>query len=120
MTHQEFEDIYLGKFEPTPQSELLTQFYRAYFWWIQAGAHKDMGFSRYYGLCGALREWANRNAQVEYRQLSDEMRMQFAWEELYLLHPFHETAQQYNTEVDRGAAHLNLKRIKWVKDHAQQ
>ncbi|WP_244832349.1 hypothetical protein [Caballeronia sp. TF1N1] len=119
MNQKEFEELFLGKFEPKPQSELLTAFYQAYLWWLTLGANEDMGFSRYHGLCGALRQWANRNAQIEYRQLSDEMRMQFSWERLDFLHPFHPTTQDYNREVDRGEAHLNPKRIQWVKDHVK-
>jgi hypothetical protein len=103
-----------------PQSESLTEFYRAYLWWLEAGASEEMGFSRHHGLCGALRQWANRNDQLGYRALHDEMIAQFMKHTTSFLHPFHTFAQEYNREVDRGEAHLNVDRIKWVKDHARQ
>lgn len=102
------------------QSMPLTQFYRAYMWWLDADAPDEMGFSRYHGLCGALRQWANRHAQVEYRDLSNEMQAQFMkLRTNFFLHPFHTSTQEYNREVDRGEAHLNLDRIKWVRSHAE-
>jgi hypothetical protein len=120
MNHKEFNDLFLGTFEQPKQSELLTQFYRAYFEWVNNGAPEQNPFSRYHGLCGALRQWANRNAQLEYPKLKDELLAQFMKETTSFLHPFHTFAQEYNREVDRGEAHLNLDRIKWVKDRAQQ
>jgi hypothetical protein len=101
------------------QSELLTQFYRAYLQWLEGGAREDlMQFSRYHGLCGALRQWANRNAQIEYPDLKEELTQQFMGYCTLFWHPFNQTTQHYNREVDRGEAHRNPARIQWVKDHA--
>jgi hypothetical protein len=100
------------------QSELLTQFYKAYLWWLEAGAKEDMGFARTYGLCRALRIWANRNAQVEYHALQEEMVQQFMQHSTSFLHPFHTSAEEFNLEAFRGESHLNRDRIQWVKDHA--
>jgi hypothetical protein len=116
---KEFHDQYLGTFEMPRQSELLTQFYRAYAAWLDAGAPKEMGFSRHHGLCGALRQWANRHAQVEYRNLGNELQAQFMKLSTSFLHPFHELSSQYNLEADRGACHRNPKRIAWAREHAK-
>lgn len=102
-----------------PQSELLTLFYQAYTEWLAAGAPESNPFSRHHGLCGALRQWANRNDQLAYRAMHEEMIAQFMHHSTSFLHPFHTFTQEYNREVDRGEAHLNRDRIKWAKDHAQ-
>lgn len=115
MSPSEFQEQYLTTFEQPRQTDLLTQFYRAYAGWLDAGAPEGMGFSRYHGLCGALRQWGRH--KVEYPKLGKELQEQLEARHTSFLHPFHELSSQYNMEADRGACHLNPKRIQWVREH---
>lgn len=97
-----------------PQSEELTKFYRDYAKWVNEGAPPHDHFSTATGLC----------ASAGYDpQLGIEMRAQFAqagfpyikgWGFL----PFNMDIGHYSREAYTFTAHLNLKRLKWVRDHA--
>lgn len=106
------------------QSELLSEFYRAYAWWLDAGAPLDMGFYRNHGLCNSLRVWANRNAQLGYKNLHDELIEQFRQAGLDTHYPFNCGDRIYYLIEcgDRNfnpRCHINEQRIKWVRDYAQ-
>ncbi|MFP3739980.1 hypothetical protein, partial [Burkholderia sp. SIMBA_019] len=65
---------------PTGQSELLTQFYRAYAAWIDDGAPEGIIFSRQHGLCHNLQVWVRVIKGVagqDWYEVDQEMRMQF-------------------------------------------
>lgn len=102
------------------QSELLTQFYRAYAGWLDAGAPRLplTIFSRDSGLCRNLRLWLNNVGKLDYyRSLRREMEEQFS--PMNVLYPFNGNSWAYQNEREAEKCHLNEQRIKWVRDHAQ-
>ncbi|MFP3645166.1 hypothetical protein [Paraburkholderia sp. SIMBA_054] len=108
---------------PTEQSELLTQFYRAYTAWIDDGAPERIIFHRNRGLCGNLRIWALSVGMNllgdEYQAIRSEMYGQFRSRYMDGLHPFNDSLNEFNHEADTRTCHQNLQRIKWARRHAE-
>jgi hypothetical protein len=92
------------------QSQKLTDFYNAYNNWLNDGAPAHELFSRETGLCSCIIMWLPGYLQII------EMRSQFAAASLSTCYPFNEEFDDYLADTNKGA-HLNPKRIQWVKDH---
>ena len=95
------------------QSKELTQFYREYKAWLDAGAPIGEPFQRYTGLCDALEGslWYD----VILMGLLDELKLQFSDEGLDELYPFGK--ENFISRVELETQHLDPLRIKWVEDH---
>lgn len=92
----------------------LQQFYNAYAAWLDAGAPDDQPFTRHTGLCYNLYKFGGNN------DVRKEMTRQFEEAGLDSHYPFNDgDVDDYEIRVDDLTQHLNLKRIQWVKDHAQ-
>lgn len=105
------------------QSELLTQFYKDWLAWLDAGADpKDQTFKRYSGLCTALYFWGieNKISGITQRKLDSEMLYQFEKAGLEMLYPFDEDSAAFNQAHLHETHHTNPKRIQWVRDHVNQ
>lgn len=104
----------------TYQSELLTQFYQAYFKWVSEGAEEDIMFSRSYGLCFNIRVWVTRtmslNSIDSFYDLQSEMEKQFNHAGLAYEYPFGGQGV-YNEEQTSGTLHQNKQRLAWVQSH---
>ena len=101
------------------QSDELTAFYQAYRDWLDAGAiyKNTFEFHRGVGLCGNLRLFCFIYGVFGQSQLFlDELEQQFNAADLDKNYPF-SSAEIYRLEVERDTAHLNPKRIQWVRDH---
>jgi len=98
------------------QSKELTEFYRAYLAWVEAGAVYSGGFSVRYGLCNNLAKYFHYSNYVLCCELADQ------FEEAGLEHtlPFNGDSHEYFYETNSGACHLNPKRIQWVRDHCKE
>ena len=107
--------------ETKEQSALLTQFYRAYAGWLDAGAPDELPFCRSGGLCWML--WHYLSCQAiphnERKQLTNELEDQFEAAGLNYLFPFNDGEEGFSNEEETDTMHLNPRRIKWVRDHAQ-
>lgn len=103
--------------------EVLKQFYRAYWDWLQAGAPEGDAymFKRYYGLCLNLNVWLfdytceydNKYAVIN--SMSD----QFIAAGLSNVYPFDTDPVIYKADQANNRLHLNPRRIAWVKEHMQ-
>jgi hypothetical protein len=125
---KEFHDQYLGTFEMPRQSELLTQFYRAYAAWIDDGAPRRVLFRRDAGLCRNVMIWAEAIGKegLEIRLLRDELRTQLKQANLDMNYPFSPkdapfgVAHYYHSdEQPNQTCYLNEDRIKWAREHAE-
>ena len=114
------------------QSKELTNFYRAYLNWLNAGAPiaNEYDFKRTHGICCCITEFI----EVEYAhkqendhrkiisKMIDEIQSQFLLAGLEKWLPFNKFGDvdgiDYLYEVLNGTCHLNPKRIQWVKGHA--
>lgn len=100
------------------QSDTLTEFYRAYLAWINAGAY--MGhpkFVRYAGLCCNLANYFGGYSLG--LRAADEMCEQFRQAGLDAELPFnlYPDSRPYSDESLKDLCHTNPYRIQWVKDH---
>lgn len=105
------------------QSELLTQFYKDWLAWVDAGASmKHQTFQRITGLCGALNFWCLKNklTTTEYIEIGQVMYEQFKGAGLNAYCPFDNGHGAYFDSADQGTCHENPKRIQWVRDHVNQ
>lgn len=108
------------------QSQLLTQFYRAYTAWIDDGAPEGIIFSRQHGLCHNLQVWVRSiisMAGQEWYELDQEMRLQFQKTELHPIFPFNTGDRMYyqieqNTMETSLQCHSNANRLSWARKHA--
>lgn len=121
MNQKEFQDQYLTTFEQPKQSDLLTQFYRAYAGWLEAGAPERIIFSRSHGLCTNLVNWARATDLDLYDRLrvNMEMRQQFRAARRDESYPFDGHPESYTQTVMEDRCYLNEHRIKWVREHAE-
>lgn len=97
------------------QSEKLTNFYKAYLDWLDAGAVTDE-FSRGSGLCHNLDRYYDWNSP----DTVEEMVFQFklAWLDEYF--PFNEGSHmRFVEEIDAKQSFINPARIRWVRNHIQ-
>lgn len=102
----------------TPQ-EILNRFYIAYWAWLQDGANEDSYvFSRSTGLCTNL--WRYGDYSKDAGDASDIMLSQFRNLELEVTHPFNKSSEDYWDETYKSRAHLNPKRIEWVRNKVSQ
>lgn len=97
------------------QSQTLTNFYRAYLAWVEAGAPEknEHEFKRRIGLCSNLHWFTFPNDFP-----LEEMTRQFAAAGLDSFHPFSRSIE-YRDEKVAGTCHLNNNRMSWVREHAQ-
>ena len=98
------------------QSEGLTKFYNAYLAWLEAGAETDQ-FTRRDGLCINIIDYFDCEKPPEL----DEIHNQFREAGLCAILPFNKESNgdvSYYGEIYDASAHLNQKRIDWVKEHA--
>lgn len=104
------------------QSELLTEFYLAYADWLDAGAPDEKPFYRSGGLCWMLSHYLSCHGipRKERGQLANELEDQFEAAGLNHLFPFNDGEDGFSNEEETDTMHLNSRRIKWVRDHAQQ
>jgi hypothetical protein len=104
------------------QSELLTQFYRAYVAWIDDGAPEGIVFTRGNGLCSNLIRFIRgvTDSLCTRRMVGNEMYGQFrtAFAAKDWGFPFNDNDSTYWTESGIYQCHLNQDRIKWARDHA--
>jgi hypothetical protein len=105
----------------TTQSKLLTQFYRAYTGWLDAGAPDQIVFTRSRGLCTNLINWV-RTIDLDLSdrlKVNKEMRHQFLAARRDESYPFDGHPDVYTRTMTEGSCYLNEHRIKWVREHAQ-
>lgn len=108
-----------------PQSQYLTDFYREYLAWVDAGAGDHPAFNRSAGLCLNLVHHARwLNIDHEGRFL-DEMEAQFEQGGLNKVYPFNlgeysVARQSYLDECRLKSCYTNEARLKWVRQHVQQ
>lgn len=129
MNNKKFQEQYLGTSEQPAQSELLTQFYRAYAGWLDDGAPQAVQiFQRDAGLCGNVMSWAAAIGKdgLHRKLLRDELRMQLKHAGMDMDYPFSPADAPcgphhyyHSIEQTRLICHLNPKRIEWVRDHAK-
>ena len=103
--------------------ELLKQFYRAYWEWLEAGAPtgNDHIFGRGYGLCTNLYNQL-MDRKEKYTVIYDMNRFltaQFMDAGLNSTFPFDDQPINYEDDKKEGFLHLNPKRIAWAKEHMQ-
>jgi len=105
--------------QSSTQSDKLTEFYRAYLAWIEAGAPIEHSmFSRSLGLCHSSWLFAvGMDNYVEARDLEKELNDQFEDAGLDGAYPFNE-GELWKYEREASYKHLNDKRLQWVIDHA--
>lgn len=98
------------------QSQQLTEFYKAYLAWVEAGAPEDDGqlLTRNVGLCTNLALFCEFAHEVP----DYELEQQFRDAGLSVFYPFNGSSAQYRQEKHAGTCHLNEKRIAWVRKHA--
>lgn len=94
----------------TVQSKELTQFYREYKAWLDAGAPDEIPFKRFKGLCDSLADVRYYNPTVK-KELQD----QFYTEGLNRTYPF--GVDNFDIRMFNESQHLDPLRIKWVEDH---
>lgn len=103
------------------QSQLLTEFYRAYSDWLEAGASAGNPFRVDKGLCNNLLEYVVhvKNMDMsEHYNISAEMTAQFINAGLSSRYPFNnDNAGSYSYEVFSDSCYKNQARIQWVKSH---
>lgn len=100
------------------QSDTLTEFYRAYLAWVEAGTPKHPHFARCWGLCCNLADYYGGTTRASL-SAADEMRMQFRQAGLDEELPFnpYPGSRKYTEESLAYQCHLNPHRIQWVRDH---
>ncbi len=99
----------------------LSEFYKAYSDWIDAGAPESEPFSRMVGLCGCVCLYLRSkdcNSHVRESVLLL-MRKQFIKAGLDLDYPFNNQDNSYYVESIDGLIHTNKSRIAWVKKEWQ-
>lgn len=102
-------------------SEELKRFYREYLAWVEAGAPLSTVFTETRGLCCNLLDWSKNTYpnRRKYIELSEEQGSLFMAAGLSISFPFHDDdTGEYYRECERDAAHLNPKRLAWVREHA--
>lgn len=99
----------------------LTEFYKAYSDWIDAGAPDGKPFSRNCGICVSLTLHLKAMGLTpkEMEQARKLMRSQFIKAGLNGYYPFNNRELSYLTESARGLIHTNKNRIAWVKKEWQ-
>jgi hypothetical protein len=108
------------------QSELLTQFYRAYVAWIDDGAPEGILFERGHGLCMNLRKFS-KAIGLDAQQLYEtglEFVDQIVSAGLDIMYPFNAGERMYYLiEQDLPghgpSCHTNSIRLDWARNHAQ-
>lgn len=96
----------------------LTDFYRDYAAWLDAGAPRNDIFFKRYGLCFCLRRWLEANGVREY--LKCDMDLQFIEAGLDPFFPFNDgEVKGYQKENKNHSCHLNPARVAWVREHAK-
>ena len=96
----------------------LTDFYRDYAAWLDAGAPNGDVFRQSRGLCTCLSRWCAENGVTEY--LNVDMNLQFVSANLDTIYPFNGGDHLgYAMEVRKNSCHLNPERIAWVREHAK-
>jgi hypothetical protein len=99
-------------------SEHLKAFLSAYLEWIEHGAPQKLPFSRRYGLCSNLTDWA-RPLDIEERiALEKALDRMFSADGLDQCHPF--GADEYFEAREDETQHLNEARIAWVRSKVAQ
>ena len=100
------------------QSELLTQFYRAYWDWSQAGQPDDnpQGFQNDCGLCYNAQLFGGPEVAVR-RMLVEELTAQFEQAGLDHDYPFDAEGDSYDHCAENRTMHQNPARMQWVQDH---
>lgn len=101
------------------QSELLTQFYKDYLAWLNAGAPIGKIFTRSAGLCHNLSQWAGLFPEA-FEDLIDELQDQLEEDYGESDFPFNNCDwphEYYKHECAQRHTHLNEHRIAWVKSH---
>lgn len=107
------------------QSPELTEFYREYQKWIDAGAPvKDPIFERGMGLCPNLRMYIFEMCGMYevHIPFSAEMKRQFIEAGLDPDLPFNSKpmwSTDYQREANQDTCYLNPERLKWVKEHCK-
>lgn len=97
------------------QSSKLTQFYRAYQAWLDAGAPQHQPFYREVGLCENLGKYLHYSEP----DILDEMLEQFRKRLKKIKYPFNKNGEDYMAEACGLKSYLNKKRLEWVKEHTQ-
>ena len=98
----------------TDQSPELTQFYRDYLAWIDAGAPEPHEvFSRSEALCVNYQSWQIAKDTLDASLYK--FGLQFTAAGLSTLSPFNSELADLIDEQNRAACHLNPKRIAWVR-----
>jgi hypothetical protein len=103
-------------------NEHLTNFYKAYVMWLDAGAivttyqSGNKSFSRQFGLCANLVIWTENKGFDDSlcNALETALDMQFILDGLDGLYPFG-GRRLYEAEYAARTQHLNPKRVAWVR-----
>lgn len=99
----------------------LSEFYKAYSDWIDAGAHGGEPFSRRVGLCASLCEYL-REEGITFKEREMAlllMKSQFTKAGLSRDYPFNNADNSYYLESIDGKIHANKNRVAWVKGEWQ-
>lgn len=102
----------------------LKSFYQAYWAWLEAGAPDDneYNFTRGFGLCSNLNNYYSENdgyaADGRLGDTKQEMKDQFTKVGLNRDMPFNPNGDYFEESWYNGC-HLNVRRIAWVKKHAE-
>ena len=99
----------------------LKRFLQDYINWIDTGApKKDNNFSREQGLCPTLHDyaWGQGLYDSQQNEVTEYMTSLFKKDKLDARYPFNNGDEEaYFREINRNRAHLNKRRIQWVRDH---
>lgn len=115
------------------QSEVLSNFYKAYLSWVVAGANEqnEWRFDPHCGLCSNLGNFCYSKGQSitpnEEVAAQYEMSQQFRDAEMDSLYPFHRkkggnlfrASEQFRQDCDAAIHHRKETRMQWVRDHAK-
>lgn len=95
----------------------LSEFYKAYSDWIDAGAPEGKPFSRNCGICVSLTLHLKQMGLTpkEREQARKLMRAQFIKAGLSRDYPFNNAENSYYVECINGTIHTNKNRVAWVK-----
>lgn len=100
------------------QSNELSEFYKEYLEWVDAGVPEHQYFVTFTGLCSNFGYFAQYHGARDYTAFSEEMIKQFVDAGLNERYPFNRDYSGYNIEVYSDSIHLNPKRIAFVRERA--
>lgn len=97
----------------------LTEFYRDYAAWLDAGTPDGTIFHNGSGLCANLHKWEAASG-LRYGELAAQMCWQFKAAGLDWVVPFNSgDLKSYEREVRSKTCHLNPARVAWVRERAK-